>query len=451
MGTNTNNNTIASTFSDFRLSTEIGEALKALKFELPTPIQTQAIPVALTGRDVVATAQTGTGKTAAFCIPMLTRLLADPLAYGLVLVPTRELALQIHQFWKELTRFTPRMNAVSLIGGAPFGPQVKFLRQHARVVIATPGRLIDHLERRTVNLFNVRMLVLDEADQMLDMGFAPQLAVILKSVPQERQTMLFSATWDPALHDIARKHLVNPARISVGEVSRAASTVTQKIVQTTVKDKNETLLDEINKRPQGSMLIFARTQARTDRLAKYLLSYGLDVGLIHGGRSQGQRNSALAGFKNGNTRILVATALPPAGSTSRTSPMSSTTISQWRRKIMFTSGRTGRAGTVGQALSLLVAEDRSLWNGIVRLLKMTGSALPEGVTATIRVMAKPKFLGCLLKCQPVISPVYEARSRWARRRCAASDSTRRTIGTSAIGMAAIARAATASGPKLRRF
>ena len=246
---------------------------------------------------------------------------------------------------------------------------------------------------------------------MLDMGFAPQLAVILKSVPQERQTMLFSATWDPALHDIARKHLVNPARISVGEVSRAASTVTQKIVQTTVKDKNETLLDEINKRPQGSMLIFARTQARTDRLAKYLLSYGLDVGLIHGGRSQGQRNSALAGFKNGNTRILVATALPPAGSTSRTSPMSSTTISQWRRKIMFTSGRTGRAGTVGQALSLLVAEDRSLWNGIVRLLKMTGSALPEGVTATIRVMAKPKFLGCLLKCQPVISPVYPRLGR----------------------------------------
>ncbi|MEK7690349.1 MAG: DEAD/DEAH box helicase, partial [Bdellovibrionota bacterium] len=352
------------------------------------------IPVALTGRDVVATAQTGTGKTAAFCIPMLTRLLADPLAYGLVLVPTRELALQIHQFWKELTRFTPRMNAVSLIGGAPFGPQVKFLRQHARVVIATPGRLIDHLERRTVNLFNVRMLVLDEADRMLDMGFAPQLAVILKSVPQERQTMLFSATWDPALHDIARKHLVNPARISVGEVSRAASTVTQKIVQTTVKDKNETLLDEINKRPQGSMLIFARTQARTDRLAKYLLSYGLDVGLIHGGRSQGQRNSALAGFKNGNTRILVATDIAARGiDVADIAYVVNYDIPMAPEDYVHRIGRTGRAGTVGQALSLLVAEDRSLWNGIVRLLKMTGSALPEGVTATIRSNGEAQVSG----------------------------------------------------------
>lgn len=363
-------------FQDLELPSALQRALREIHFQNPTPIQAKAIPEALSRNDLIACAQTGTGKTAAFCIPIAVHLLREPQATALILSPTRELAQQIEEFWNRLARYLSGQNAACLIGGVSFSVQAKALSKRPRLLIATPGRLLDHLNQRTARLLQTGLLVLDEADRMLDMGFAPQLTKILHFLPKKRQTLLFSATWDSSLDQLSKKYLTNPARVSVGTISQAAPSVDQKIISTTGNQKNETLLNELNRR-EGTILVFARTQARTDRLARYLLSRGLEVGRIHGGRSQGQRNSALVAFRNGQTRVLVATDLAARGiDVLKIGHVINYDLPQATEDYIHRIGRTGRAGLKGQALSLLTPEDRSQWNDISNLLRKTGSKIP---------------------------------------------------------------------------
>lgn len=372
-------------FQEIQLAPSIGRALCEIGYEVPTPIQAKAIPVILLKRDLIGCAQTGTGKTAAFCIPILARLLRTPEKTGLILAPTRELAQQIEAVWKSLSKFSPEVKCSLLIGGASMQPQIHSLRGKPRLVVATPGRLLDHLNRGTVSLSRAEIMVLDEADRMLDMGFAPQLRQILRFLPKTRQTLLFSATWSREMDQLSTQYLNRDAvRITVGTTSQAASKVEQSSVETTVQKKNETLLDEINQ-VKGPTLVFARTQVRTDRVARYLSSYGLEVNRIHGGRSQGQRNLALQNFKSGKTRILVATDIAARGiDVPDIAQVINYDLPQLPEDYIHRIGRTARAGASGLAISLLTPEDREKWRQILKLLKNTGSGLPDSKSASLR-------------------------------------------------------------------
>ncbi|NDF14510.1 DEAD/DEAH box helicase [bacterium] len=276
------------TFQELSLAPSLARGLSTMNFTSPTPVQAKAIPIALRGHDLIACAQTGTGKTAAFGVPMVERLLRSKDAIGLVLVPTRELAMQVTDVFRQLVFHSPHLRVVSLIGGVSMQPQLRALKSGYRVLIATPGRLLDHLERGSVELGKLSILTLDEADRMLDMGFAPQLRRIFGYLPEQRQTLLFSATLPPNIRELGKSLLQDPEEVSVGGVSKPAEKIAQATRFIQGDEKNSTLLDEINQR-QGSILIFTRTQRRTDRLARFLESYGVPSGRIHGGRSQGQR------------------------------------------------------------------------------------------------------------------------------------------------------------------
>jgi ATP-dependent RNA helicase RhlE len=349
-------------FKNFNLPANIEKALTSMSFDTPTPIQSQAIPAALLGKDLVGCAQTGTGKTAAFCIPILTRMLNhSSKTNALILVPTRELAIQIDTFWRKITQFTPGLNSAVIMGGVAMQAQIRALSRQPRLIIATPGRLVDHLSRRTVQLSKVEVLVLDEADRMLDMGFAPQLSQILKQLPGQRQNLFFTATWAPELDQLAKKYQI-----------------TQSVVMTTTKQKNDALLDELNKR-SGSVLVFARTKSRTDRVARYLSEYGVDVSRLHGGRTQGQRNAAMDAFRTGKSRVLIATDIAARGiDVLKIGHVINYDLPQSPEDYIHRIGRTGRAGEVGQAVSLITPEDRQDWRQILRLLEKSGSQVPTG-------------------------------------------------------------------------
>ena len=364
-------------FKELRLPGALVKALDKMNFQQPTPIQAKAIPVALEGRDLIGCAQTGTGKTASFCIPLLTQLAQSPKHTALILAPTRELGAQILEVLKKLTEFSPEIKCTLLIGGTPMQPQIRQLQKKPRIIVATPGRLVDHLRRRSIQFPHLAFLVLDEADRMLDMGFAPQLNQILQHLPKQRQTLFFSATLPADIEKLSQKYLQDPVRITVGEISRVQEKIQQSILQTTAGKKNDVLLDELNAR-NGSVLIFARTQIRTDRLARYLEEYGHAVARIHGGRSQGQRNSAVAGFRDGRFRILVATDIAARGiDISHIAHVINYDLPQASEDYVHRIGRTARGGAQGEALSLITPEDHLAWKQICRLLKKSGSILPE--------------------------------------------------------------------------
>jgi ATP-dependent RNA helicase RhlE len=366
------------------LAPSVLKALRAMAFETPTPIQEAAIPVGCEGKDLIAIAETGTGKTGAFTLPMITRLLAKPNEIALVLAPTRELALQIEEFVRTVAQFTPGMKSVTLVGGLAMGAQTRGLAQRPRILIATPGRLIDHLERGSAPLSKVGLLVLDEADRMLDMGFQPQLERILRALPKQRQTLLFSATWGREMDRLSAKYLSNPSRVGTARESKAANSITQKAMNIQQPRKNESLLDELNRR-EGSVLVFARTQARVDRVAKYLNSYGIEAARIHGGRTQAQRNGALAAFKDGRTRFLVATDIAARGiDVTGIGHVINYDLPQVAEDYIHRIGRTGRNGLEGEAMSFVTPEDRGTWREIVRLLQKSGSNLPEVIAVPPR-------------------------------------------------------------------
>jgi ATP-dependent RNA helicase RhlE len=302
------------TFADFGLCPQLLRALQKLQFTEPTPVQIASIPPALQGRDVMASAMTGSGKTAAFGLPLLNRHL-DPAAAkhrSLIVAPTRELAAQIAAHLKSLAG-DPKVRIATVYGGVGFGSQLQELKRGVDIIVATPGRLLDHLARRTVSLEAVSFLVLDEADRMLDMGFLPDVRRILKHLPAKRQTLFFSATLPSEIRTLAKQMLVDPVRIDLSPPAKTVSGVTQTIYAVDQNRKTDLLVELLKDNGIYSALAFTRTKARANRLADALAKHNIPTERIHGNRSQGQRTRALDDFKRGKYRVLVATDIAARG------------------------------------------------------------------------------------------------------------------------------------------
>jgi len=344
-------------FDKLDLPSTIRRALDLMKFITPTPIQARAIPPALAGKDVIGTAATGTGKTGAFGVPMLANLYDRPKITGLVLAPTRELAAQIHDVLRKIGQGS-KMYGALVVGGESFGRQQRELSQNVDFVVATPGRLNDHLEQRTVDLSSVGILVLDEVDRMLDMGFLPQLKRILGHIPKERQTLLFSATLPPEVTRLVEGIVsAEPVRVSVDDIDKPVVLVKEEILHVEQADKNNLLMEHIKNR-SGKMLIFARTQARTQRILRLLEQKGVPAVCLHGGRSQAQRKRALEDFRNGRRPIMVATDLAGRGiDVKDIDHVINYDVPANREDYIHRIGRTGRAGAEGTAISFVVRGD----------------------------------------------------------------------------------------------
>lgn len=299
------------TFRSLGLDEPILQAVERIGYEHPTPIQVAVIPRALEGRDVIGLAQTGSGKTAAFCLPMVDYLFEGHGVGGLILCPTRELALQCEAFLQEVCRGLPPKVAC-LIGGAPYGPQIDALRRVPDIVVATPGRLLDHLERRNLTIGAVEVLVLDEADHMLDLGFLPQITRILEQVPRERQTLMFSATMPDAIERLANRFMREPLRIDLQPKGRAAEGIEHRLYMVSPDDTKPALL-ALAQQEKGSMLVFVRRKVDADWACRQLEVEGHPVERIHSDRTQRQRVEALAGLRQGEHRILVATDIAARG------------------------------------------------------------------------------------------------------------------------------------------
>lgn len=348
-------------FQSFALSPMLEEAIVNLKFENPTDIQKNSIPVALNGKDIVASAQTGTGKTAAFCLPVIENLLHSTDKMALILVPTREIGIQIRDFVNQLTEKDTSFNTALVIGGEPLKRQEKALANKPRMIIASPGRLVDLLERKLVDLSKIQYLVLDEADRMLDMGFIPQLNQIVTQLPFKRQTLLFSATINDETLSLAKAYTRKAQFIEVGKPKSAPQNLTKKELQTTKEMKFDNLLDELNSRT-GSVLIFSTTKAEVEFLYEELAAYAYKVQRIHGDRTQSQRNSAIKGLKNGDTRILVATDVAARGvDIPAIEFVFNYEPPQMAEDYIHRIGRTARAGASGEVLNFITPENKDHW------------------------------------------------------------------------------------------
>lgn len=343
------------------------EALQRLRFTQPTPIQQRSIPVAIEGKDMIGIAQTGTGKTLAFGIPMIQRL-AQVKGQGLVLLPTRELALQVDEALQTIGKGIGLRTAV-LIGGASMHLQQRAIHQRPHIIIATPGRLIDHLEQGIVKLNAVSILVLDEADRMLDMGFAPQINRILAAVPKERQTLLFSATMPNAIVSIAQRYMQLPVRVEIARPGTAASKVTQELFFIG-KEAKTRLLEALLKQTPGSVLVFTRTKYGAKKLSRKLVDLGFTSADIHSDRTLAQRRNALDGFKSGRYRILVATDIAARGiDVTGIELVVNYDLPSNPEDYVHRIGRTARAGQSGRAVSFATFDQRSDVRDIERLIR----------------------------------------------------------------------------------
>jgi ATP-dependent RNA helicase RhlE len=338
-------------------------------FKNPTPIQHQAIPVALTGKDVVGIAQTGTGKTLAFGIPMIQRLTLHK-GQGLVLVPTRELALQVEESLVKIGR-SIGLKVTVLIGGAPMQKQIQEIKRQPHIIVATPGRLVDHMEQKTITLQNVKNVVLDEADRMFDIGFAPQIKRILSIIPNDRQTMLFSATMPKEIAEMAARFMKIPLRIEVAPAGTTTNRVEQEVFMIGKEAKMQ-LLDKLLTDTKGTVLIFSRTKFGAKKIAAAVRHMGHSAVEIHSNRSLAQRKAALQGFKSGQYRILVATDIAARGiDVKDISLVINYDLPDNPEDYVHRIGRTGRAGGFGKAISFATAEERSDIRTIERLIRKT--------------------------------------------------------------------------------
>ncbi len=361
-------------FHALGLSEALLHDLAKAGFVSPTPIQEQAIPPALAGRDVIGCAQTGTGKTAAFVIPIIERLALLPKGQpqALILAPTRELALQTLATVEKLGR-SHHISATVIVGGADMQAQVRGLRQRPDVLVATPGRLLDHMWNGTIMLSSMKMLVLDEADRMLDMGFAPQITQILDALPEQRQTFLFSATLPADLARLVQASVNNPVRVMVAPSATTAEGVTQALHHTSHADKSDLLLSLL-KADQATALVFTRTKHRADRLGRLLGRAGHRVAVLHGDRSLSQRRAALEGFRRGAVRVLVATDIAARGiDVANIGHVINFDLPNCPEDYVHRIGRTARMKTTGRATSFVTSEDRRQLQDIERLL---GHAVP---------------------------------------------------------------------------
>jgi ATP-dependent RNA helicase RhlE len=360
-----------SSFYSLGIAPKILEALDKYKFTIPTPIQHKAIPICIEGSDIIGVAQTGTGKTLAFAIPIIQRL-AQRKGKALILVPTRELAIQVDETFQKLTPIFGMRTAV-LIGGASMHNQLQALRGNPRVLVATPGRLVDHMEQRTVMLADVNMLVLDEADRMLDMGFLPQIEKVLRAIPKDRQTMLFSATIPADVVRIATAHMKLPIHIEVAPSGTMPERITQELFIVKKEDKGK-LLGKILKQYNGSVLLFSRTKRGAAKITRALRNAGWRAAEIHSDKSLPQRREALEGFKSGKYRILVATDIAARGiDVVGIELVINYDLPEDAENYVHRIGRTGRAGHEGHAIAIATPDQAFEVRSIEKLIK---TALP---------------------------------------------------------------------------
>jgi len=347
-------------FSELQISNYTKERLAFAKFEIPTPVQAAAIPQALNGKDVLATAQTGTGKTLAFLIPIIEQLLRNK-ARGieaLVLVPTRELAMQVVEQYNAL-RGKQLSAAALVVGGLPEAKQLSAIRAGARLIVATPGRLEDYLSRRLFNFKSLGVLVLDEADRMLDMGFLPAIRRIAAVLPKERQTMCFSATLEASVVHLVNDYMRSPVRLAFGSTLKPSENVRVQAFEVS-SDRKQQMLQHLLAKETGRCLVFARTKRGTEKLARNLSREGFTATMIHGDRSQSQRNAALAGFQQGRYRVMVATDLASRGiHVQDIAHVINYDLPEIAENFIHRVGRTGRAGKMGVASTLFGRDQRS--------------------------------------------------------------------------------------------
>ncbi len=357
-------------FSELPLSATMQQRLSTFQFHTPTPIQAAAIPHALAGKDIMATAQTGTGKTLAFVVPMIERLLQSASAKrveALVLVPTRELAMQVHEQFEQL-RGKALPPAALVIGGLAEGRQLAAIRSGARVLVATPGRLEDFMERRLVDLRHISILVLDEADRMLDMGFLPSIRRIVGALPRQRQTLCFSATLQASVAGLIGEYTIAPVRIALGSTLKPVDSVELRAFEVVANDKFDALC-HLLRSEKGRTLVFARTKRGTERLAKHLVREGFLIAMLHGDRSQSQRTSALNGFDEGRFKVLVATDVASRGlDIQSVAHVINYDLPTLPEDFIHRVGRTGRAGARGHASTLATPAEALQLRNIERAL-----------------------------------------------------------------------------------
>ncbi len=355
-------------FEGFGLSSELNRSLSKMGYQTPTPVQEKAIPLALQGHDILGSAQTGTGKTAAFSIPLVEALLRSPNGCALVLTPTRELAKQVLDVIHQLLGPKSPIKTAFIIGGESMGKQNSQLRQRPRIIVGTPGRINDHLERGSIKLNNTGFLVLDETDRMLDMGFGVQLDRIIKYLPAKRQTLMFSATLPKGIVELSGKYLINPKRVSVGETNVVATNIKQDFIRIEQAEKYQELMVQLHAR-QGSVIIFAKTKHNADKMSKNLRRDGFTSEALHGDLRQNKRDKVMLNFRNKNFRILVATDIAARGlDVPHIEHVINYDLPQVAEDYIHRMGRTARAGAQGQALSFISNQDSRKWRAIELLL-----------------------------------------------------------------------------------
>ena len=360
-------------FDSLGLKAELLRAVSEQGYTQPTPVQQKAIPVVLAGHDIMASAQTGTGKTAAFTLPLLQKISeagGERKLRALILTPTRELAAQVHENLRAYGRHL-NIRSLEVFGGVNINPQISKLRRGVDVLIATPGRLIDHMERGTADLRHIDTLILDEADRMLDMGFRPAIDRIVKVLPKKRQTLLFSATFSKEISQLAHQFLKNPVRIETAAPNSIVEAIAQKAITVDQKNKREVLSWMIGSENWHQVLVFTRTKHGANRLAKQLESDGLTATAIHGNKSQGARTKALDAFKKNKVRVLVATDVAARGLDIDQLPhVVNFEIPNVPEDYVHRIGRTGRAGREGLAISLVCGAEHGLFEDIRKLVKV---------------------------------------------------------------------------------
>ncbi len=356
------------TFADFGLPETLLKALTKIGYETPTPIQQQSIPFALQGRDVLGSASTGTGKTAAFALPMLAHLIKSPTSIGLIMTPTRELATQVLATLQPLLLMHRELNTACIIGGESMGKQFAQLAKKPRIIVGTPGRINDHLTRGSIKLDRADFLVLDESDRMLDMGFGVQIEKIIAQMAKKRQTLMFSATLSPEIVKLAGRYLVTPERVSVGTINKPAANIKQEVVQTNDLKKFDELVFQLSNRT-GSIIVFVKTKYGADKLAIKLTKSEHGAQAIHGDLQQRKRDRVIQEFRDQKYRILVATDVAARGlDIPHIEHVINYDLPQAPEDYIHRIGRTARAGAEGEAVNFVTPADNGKWKAIQRLL-----------------------------------------------------------------------------------
>ena len=431
-------------FSKFDLHPDLLKGVKSLGFTRPTPIQDDAIPPALEGRDVLACAMTGSGKSAAFLLPILNRLMGKKrgITRALILTPTRELAAQIDEHLRDLAVHTP-LSGAAIYGGVGMGPQEHAFRSGVDVIVATPGRLLDHFQYKYAKLEGLEVLVLDEADRMLDMGFLPDIRRVLKHLPTKRQTLFFSATLPYPIVELSREMLKDPAMISIERKSAPATGITQSVFPVAQELKTPLLATLIERGEIANAIVFTRTKHRANRVFEQLEKRHVKVARIHGNRSQAQRTEALAGFKNGRYKILVATDIAARGiDVEALSHVVNFDVPKIPEDYIHRVGRTARAEMTGDAITFVSPDEENELRAIERAI---GKRLPRVTVPDFDYTHKP-----VEKLEiPLQDRIAEIRARKAEERARAKANAERRGGSARPGAAAPARGARPGGPGSR--